>query len=150
HGMESAKRSIYLNINRAALNDNFAIFDYVDPASHIEQRPVTSVPSQSLFFLNNELVWKSSEKLGSDLADLSQDENQAILIAFKRVLGREPSSGELDRSKTFVVQAIEFWGVQIKPADGVDPQTHNKTLRSKALGSLVHSLFSLREFIWVE
>ena len=150
HGMESAKRSIYLNINRAALNDNFAIFDYVDPASHIEQRPVTSVPSQSLFFLNNELVWKSSEKLGSDLADLSQDENQAIFMAFKRVLGREPSTGELDRSKNFLAQATEFWSIEIKPTDGIDPQSYSKMLRSKALGILVHSLFSLREFIWVE
>ena len=131
-------------------NDNFAVFDYVDPASHIEQRPVTSVPSQSLFFLNNELVWKSSEKLGSDLADLSQDENQAIFMAFKRVLGREPSSGELDRSKNFLAQATEFWSIEIKPTDGIDPQSYNKMLRSKALGSLVHSLFSLREFIWVE
>lgn len=150
HGMESAKRSIFLNINRAALNDTFAIFDYVDPASHIEQRAVTSVPSQSLFFLNNEIVWKSSEKLGSDLVGISQDESQAIAIAFKRLLGREPSTSELTRSQTFVAQAIELWGSQIKPAQGVDQQTHRKTLQAKALGSLVHSLFSLREFIWVE
>jgi hypothetical protein len=148
--MESAKRSIFLNINRAALNDTFAIFDYVDPASHIEQRAVTSVPSQSLFFLNNEIVWKSSEKLGSDLVEISQDESQAIAIAFKRLLGREPSTSELTRSQTFVAQAIELWGSQIKPAQGVDQQTHRKTLQAKALGSLVHSLFSLREFIWVE
>ncbi|MBU6387097.1 MAG: DUF1549 domain-containing protein [Planctomycetes bacterium] len=150
HSMESPKRSIYLNINRAALNDTFAIFDYVDPASHIEQRAVTSVPSQSLFFLNNEIVWKSSEKLGNELAESSQDESQAISIAFRRLLGRDPKVEELARSQKYLAQAIEVWGSQIQPADGADPVAHRQSIRAKALASLVHSLFSLREFIWVE
>jgi hypothetical protein len=150
HGMESAKRSIYLNINRAALNDTFAIFDYVDPASHIEQRSVTSVPSQSLFFLNNEIAWKSSEKLGIELAQDSQDDSLSITTAFKQLLGREPSADELARSLTYLVQAIEVWGAQIQPAKDAPPEAHRMSVRAKALGSLVHSLFSLGEFIWVE
>ena len=150
HGMESAKRSIYLNINRAALNDTFAIFDYVDPASHIEQRSVTSVPSQSLFFLNNEIAWKSSEKLGIELAQGSQDDSLSITTAFKQLLGREPSADELARSLTYLVQAIEVWGAQIQPAKDAPPEAHRMSVRAKALGSLVHSLFSLGEFIWVE
>jgi hypothetical protein len=139
-----------LNINRAALNDTFAIFDYVDPASHIEQRAVTSVPSQSLFFLNNEIVWKSSEKLGNELAESSLDESQAISIAFRRLLGRDPRVEELARSQKYLAQAIEVWGSQIQPADGANPMAHQQSIRAKALASLVHSLFSLREFIWVE
>lgn len=150
HGMESAKRSIYLNINRAALNDTFAVFDYVDPASHIEQRAVTTVPSQSLFFLNNEIVWRSSEKMGGDLVEYSQDDTQAIRIAFRKVLGRDPSTQELESSERFISRAIEIWESQIQPTEGTDPAARRKSVRAKALGSLVHSLFSLREFIWVE
>lgn len=150
HGMESARRSIYLNINRAALNDTFAIFDYVDPASHIEQRAVTNVPSQSLFFLNNEIVWKSSERLGESIAQGSQDDEQAITTAFAQVLGRKPTDVELERSKVFIAQAMELWSAQVSPAEGVAVDAHRIAIRSKAMGSLVHALFSLREFIWVE
>jgi len=148
--MDSAKRSIYLNINRAALNDTFAIFDYVDPASHIEQRATTTVPSQSLFFLNNEIVWKSSEKLGQEISKSSQDNNQAIVVAFRQVLGREPTGLELERSNAFVIQAMEIWCSQIKAPEGTSSDSHRESMRAKALGSVVHSLFALREFIWVE
>ncbi|MEI6527060.1 MAG: PSD1 and planctomycete cytochrome C domain-containing protein [Planctomycetota bacterium] len=148
--MDSAKRSIYLNINRAALNDTFAIFDYVDPASHIEQRATTTVPSQSLFFLNNEIVWKSSEKLGQEISKSSQDNNQAIVVAFRQVLGREPTGLELERSNAFVIQAMEIWSSQIKAPEGTSSDSHRESMRAKALGSVVHSLFALREFIWVE
>ena len=149
-GMEGSRRSVYLNINRAALSDTFAIFDYVDPASHIEQRAVTTVPSQSLFFLNNEIVSKSSEKLGEHLASRSEDISQVIHLAFRRVLGRDPTVEEIERSGAFVVRAMEIWAGQIQPAQGVSEQTHRDSMRSRALGSLVHSLFALREFIWVE
>jgi len=149
-GMESSLRSVYLNINRAALNDTFAIFDYVDPASHIEQRAVTTVPSQSLFFLNNEIVSKSSERLGEQLASRSEDISQVIHLAFRRVLGRDPTLQELERSSAFVARAMEIWAGQIKPAEGVTEESHRASMRTRAIGSLVHSLFALREFIWVE
>ncbi|XZE53477.1 PSD1 and planctomycete cytochrome C domain-containing protein [Planctomycetaceae bacterium SH139] len=58
-------RTVYVNINRAALDEMFSTFDYVDPASHIAQRPVTTVPHQALFMMNHPVVHRAAKHLAA-------------------------------------------------------------------------------------
>jgi len=147
---EGPRRSIYLNINRAALDDLFSVFDYVDPASHIEQRPVTTVPSQALFFLNNPIVSTASETLGEQFAKSSQDDRESIDQAFRKVLGRAPSSREIDRSLSFLQLCVDALAEQSQATPATGVPVDKQQYRTAALSAFVHGLFSTREFIWIE
>jgi hypothetical protein len=147
---EGPRRSIYLNINRAALDDLFSVFDYVDPASHIEQRPVTTVPSQALFFLNNPIVSTASETLGEQIAKKSKDDGESIDQAFRNVLGRAPSSREIDRSLSFLQLCVDALAEQAQTNPPTGAPVDKQQYRTAALSALIHGLFSTREFIWIE
>lgn len=146
---EGPRRSVYLSINRAALEDTFSVFDYVDPASHIEQRAVTTVPSQALFFLNNAVVTTSAETLAIALAKESQDDREVIEKSYKILLGRGPTPREVERASQFFKMAAEILsesGGEAEPSAITDPSL----LRKEVIGAFVHGLFSAREFIWIE
>ena len=148
--IQSPKRTIYLSINRAALADMFSVFDYVDPASHIEQRPVTTVPSQALFLLNSDLVTNSSEWLGQKLAERSNEDRQAVGFAFLAILGRSPTDFELERSVTLLQQSTD--AIHQESAGPSTPPNEEQRiqLRPRALATLVRSLIASREFSWIE
>lgn len=132
-GLSSNKRTIYLTINRAALADMFSVFDYVDPASHIEQRPVTQVPSQALFLINSELVLQASETIARQIAAHSQDAAGQIDLAFVLMLGRHASEYERTRSALLIEQV----GIEDKRPEG-------------PLSALIRALISTREFVSIE
>ncbi len=138
--LDSPRRTLFLTINRAALPDLFSIFDYVDPASHIEQRSVTSVPSQALFLLNNDIVIQSSEALARRLLDRSSDVSYQIEMAFRITLAREPNAFELERSTRLLHDA----------AEDVSAVSSEDASRLAALSLLVRSLMATREFSWIE
>ncbi len=146
---EGPRRSIYLNINRAALEDTFSVFDYVDPASHIEQRSVTTVPSQALFFLNNSTVMDSAEKLAQFLVAESEDHRVVIEIGYMTLFGRKPTPKEVERALLFLEMATKTLG---ESGDGNEPvaTADVSSLRKKVVEAFVHGLFSAREFIWIE
>lgn len=132
-GLSSNKRTIYLSINRAALADMFSVFDYVDPASHIEQRPITQVPSQALFLMNSELVQRASEAIARELMTHSQDRVTQINLAFVLMLGRHASEFERTRSALLMDQV----GSQ-------DPRPE------APVSALVRGLLTTREFVSIE
>jgi hypothetical protein len=147
----SAKRSIYLHINRAALADMFSVFDYVDPASHIEQRPVTTVPSQALFLMNSDLVTTSADRLAESLQRASNDPMACIDAAYARILSRSPTDWERERMHSFLQQAHETL-VSESPAESQPPieDPAQDPIRRQALSAMVRALLACREFSWLE
>jgi hypothetical protein len=155
--MASSRRTLYLTINRAALHDLFSVFDYVDPASSIEQRPVTNVPSQALFFINSELVASAAEAIAKGVTDHSRDAMQQIEWAFRNLLSRSPSPYELRRSLLFIEEAEglakeERGGDGAADASGVGASAgaSAEEVRRMALAALVRGLMATREFSWME
>jgi len=131
--LASNKRSIYLTINRAALADLFSVFDYVDPASHMEQRPVTQVPSQALFLMNSQWVQQAGQAIARDVAAQTQDQSGQIERSYLQMLGRRPSPFERERSASL----LELIGKH-------DPQPE------APLAALVRSLIATQEFVSIE
>lgn len=66
HYARSPRRSIYQFINRSAVNDMFATFDYYDASSHVDERSNTTVPQQALFMLNSLLVEQHAQLLANN------------------------------------------------------------------------------------
>lgn len=80
------RRAVYGFVSRRRLDGMLALFDFPNPNNTSEQRMVTSVPLQKLFFLNSELVMQESEKLAARLEGESDQAKirQAYLILFDR------------------------------------------------------------------
>ncbi len=131
--LSSNKRSIYLSINRAALADLFSIFDYVDPASHIEQRPVTQVPGQALFLMNSEWVQRAGDAIAREVSTSTRDRTGQIEESFLLMLGRPPTANELQRSASLMEQVAT-----------IEPQPE------APLAALIRGLIATQEFVSIE
>jgi hypothetical protein len=102
-------------------------FDVDDGRTPCPLRAQTVTAPQVLFSMNDQLVERATTKLANRvLEESSGDIRQAAQLAFRKTIGRAPSSAELDRALTYV---------------GNDP--------SKMKG-LAWLLFNLDEFIFVK
>ncbi|PWU10641.1 MAG: hypothetical protein C5B51_03925, partial [Terriglobia bacterium] len=103
----SKKRTIY---NRAARNPNnlLTLFDYPDPNITSEQRTVTNVPLQGLFFLNSDLVQRQAEALVARLGpegSTDAENSQRIQRMYRAVLQRDATQAEISRGLQFLKKA---------------------------------------------
>ncbi len=98
---DAARRTVYLPINRAALEELFATFDYVDSAVSLEKRPVTTVPHQSLFMMNHRLAMYAGWQLAKRLESFSSDDRERLKFAYANCFSRLPTEQE-------TVLALEF------------------------------------------
>ncbi len=102
---DAPRRTVYLSIDRAALNELFSTFDYVEPANHIEQRPVTTVPGQALYLLNSPLVHRQAARIATELIELTADPETRVRQLWTRLHGRPPRDQDSQRMLRFVEEA---------------------------------------------
>ncbi len=107
-GTDSLRRTVYQKINRAALLDFLSTFDYVETANHLEQRPVTTVPNQALYLMNNPLVHDQAIRLSKSLQG---DRPERIDQIWRKLFGRPPHKEE-------VTMAVDFIADLPKDSDG--------------------------------
>jgi hypothetical protein len=100
--------------------------------------------------LNNPIVSTASETLGEQIAKSSQDDRESIDQAFRKVLGRAPSSREIDRSLSFLQLCVDALAEQSQATPATGVPVDKQQYRTAALSAFVHGLFSTREFIWIE
>ncbi len=110
----SNRRTVYAHIDRQNLPNLFRSFDFASPDTHSPGRPYTSVPQQSLFLMNSDLVSELSSGLGDRARQAATDEaavRSASAQLFRQVLGRLPAEEELQLLVNFVTsQAQEQTG----------------------------------------
>lgn len=108
---DALRRTIYLPINRAALHEMLAAFDYVESGVSVGQRNSTVVPHQSLFLMNHPFVRQQANELAKHLLDaitqhetrLSQENFvQRIQRAYLIIYNRLPDSTEFEFAKSFL------------------------------------------------
>ncbi len=104
-GMESKRRTVYLTINRAALFDLLSTFDYFEPANHIEQRSVSTVPSQALFLLNHSLVHEQANQFAQRLLETEPSNPARLTALWIKLYGRPPTDSDLQLASDFLDQA---------------------------------------------
>jgi hypothetical protein len=91
-------RSIYLPIVRDRLPEVLSLFDGADPVLITADRPTTTVPSQSLFLLNNAFVMRAADRL----LQSNGAEADRIREAFVRFYSRPPTAGEQAGAAAFL------------------------------------------------
>jgi hypothetical protein len=103
----SKKRTIYGRAARSPYS-LLTLFDYPDPNITSEQREVTNVPLQGLFFMNSDLIQRQADALLARLGPkgASDEESTArIQRAYRLLFQREPTQTEVHRGLEFLKKA---------------------------------------------
>ena len=95
-----ARRAVYGYIDRQFLPAVYRTFDFANPDMHTPARHLTSVPQQSLFFMNSPFVVERAEAVTADIGD----GDEAVRKLYGRLFQREPTPNEIERAMTFVKQ----------------------------------------------
>lgn len=142
---DAKRRAIYISINRAALYEMFSTFDYVETDNHIEQRPVTIVPSQALFMMNSPMVFESAKSLAGSVlsqssSDPAADQTPLLNVVFEKLFARQAQPAEVERSLQFLQEAEQLLSNV--------PDAAERRLQTWA--ALCRSLMASNEFVYVD
>jgi hypothetical protein len=106
---ELLRRSLYLPIIRNDLPPFLTVFDFADPDVVTGQRSVTNVPAQALLMLNSPFVRSASKNTVREMRKHSADANAQVTWLYLRLLGRRPTSLEIERAISFVGPDDSAW-----------------------------------------
>ena len=96
--IEESYRSVYVPVIRNEASRLFEAFDFPEPSETHGTREVTTGPSQALFMMNNEFVRNHATIAAERLMGSRQSDEERVRHAFRQVLSRDPSAGELTRA----------------------------------------------------
>ena len=113
-GSDNGRRTLYGHIDRSGLPTILRLFDFPSPDTHSPSRSQTTAPQQALYLMNNEFVRARAVDLATlalDGARSSGDESvdSVANALYQIVLGRSPTTEELDRCRQFVKSGQMGW-----------------------------------------
>jgi hypothetical protein len=129
----SPRRSVYLTIKRSQMIPLLQMFDVPEALQSIGERSVTTVPTQSLAFMNSPFVREAAQKLAARIRTKDGSIDEAYSIA----LSRRPTDSERARMESFIARQAESYGAT--PA-----------AREQALVDFCQLVLCLNEFIYVD
>ena len=127
----AGRRSIYLSVRRNFLSSFMLAFDSPIPFSTVGKRSVSNVPSQALILMNDPFVHQQSEKWSKKIISQYEDTRTRLDAMFWQALNRPPSSSELEECIGYLSS--------LPPTDS----------DSQKWASIAHSLWNVKEFVWI-
>ncbi len=135
-GPELWRRSVYAFVKRSVPNPLTEVFDAPPPSASCGRRNTTTVPTQALTLMNNELIRKSAVQFAQRvITEAGLDPAKQVERAYRLALGRDPTPAEKTRAADFLSHA---------------PDARGDALPVEGLTDLCHVLFTLNEFIYAE
>ncbi len=104
---KNRRRTVYGFVSRKKLDPLLAVFDFPNPNTTSEQRIVTHVPLQRLFFLNSPFVIRQAERLAGRLE--GPDARGKIRHAYRLLFSREPTAAEAEMGEAYVKNGTAAW-----------------------------------------
>ncbi|WP_299462435.1 PSD1 and planctomycete cytochrome C domain-containing protein [uncultured Gimesia sp.] len=96
-------RSIYLCLLRHSEPPELSAFDLPDSTKPVGKRNETTLPTQSLFLINNTFLIEQSQSFAKDiLSNPKRDDTGRVLLVYRRALNRAPESSELERALALI------------------------------------------------
>ncbi|MFP6857731.1 MAG: DUF1549 and DUF1553 domain-containing protein [Roseibacillus sp.] len=139
---ERRRRSVYMVSKRHLLLPLMTAFDFPNSEKPCGKRDVTTVAPQALALMNNHFVHGRSEALAQRVSEKSSHPNEALRIAWRTVLAREPKQAELSGTRAhYEAQLVHFQGVR---------EAAERTPAFLALASVCHVLLNSNEFLYVD
>lgn len=88
-------RSVYIPVIRDRVDPILDAFDFPDASLVTGLRETTNVAAQSLFFLNDDFVIDSADRMAKELMSVPGDDRDRIQAAFLATLSRRPRASEI-------------------------------------------------------
>ena len=98
----NSQRSVYLPVVRDNLPESLSLFDAADPSLVVAERPITTVPAQSLYLLNSPFMLRASEYAAEKLMKDTTTDTERIRAAYLQFFGRPPVEKELKAAGEFL------------------------------------------------
>jgi cytochrome c553 len=98
----NVNRSVYLPIIREQLPESLSLFDFPDPNGVAGERPVSTVPAQALYLLNNPFVIRQAEYAADRLRASSGSTADRVAGAYETFFARPPSDKETQAALDFL------------------------------------------------
>ena len=98
----NTRRSVYLPIIREQLPEALSLFDFPDPNGVSGERPVSTVPAQALYLLNNPFVIRQAESAADRLRASSGSTADKVARAYETFFARPPSAKEAQAALDFL------------------------------------------------
>ena len=129
---QAVERTLYLPVVRTGTQPGTArlrdVFDFPQPAQFTSKRSETTVPTQSLYLLNADLIRERGEDLAKTLLAIQEDDSARLARLWLRVLNRPITDAEREDALAFL---------QTSKAAGETP----------AWTELARALFGTNEFL---
>jgi hypothetical protein len=138
---DSSHRSIYLMTQRLKRHPYLALFDGADTNASTPRRLDTTVPTQSLFLMNDPFVHEQSAGLARRILAEEADNAARLRLAYEIVLTREPSPEDAAADQAFLAQYRQSLAASTIPADQRE---------LAAWSALVRTLLTRNDFLFVD
>ena len=134
------RRSVYGFINRDIIANLMSTFDASNPNACTAKRPETTVPQQTLFALNSDFIQDRAKRIASLTKQASFPTiDERIVAMIRRILGRTPSTMEVERAKGFIESDSA-----VLNAEGPTEDPERKWIQ------LAHAVMASNEFFFLD
>ena len=155
---DTRARSVYLMTQRLQRHPFLSLFDAPERNASFGQRTLTTVPTQALYFMNSPFVHEQSKSFALRLPALAaaqrDEETSAGLarVAYRVVLGREPTFSELERVQGFVSNYVDALQQETdsEPAAGAGAVVPSHEATVPVWAALARTLFASNEYMYVD
>jgi hypothetical protein len=133
------KRSIYLMVQRIKRHPFLALFDGADPNTSTAVRFGTTVPTQSLFFLNDPMIHQRADVWRDRLSSGTESFDQKISRALLEATGKPADEKDLVLAQHFRERYMQ----ELSGMDGAEAER-------QTLSAYLRSLFGSNAFLYVD
>jgi hypothetical protein len=97
----NVRRTVYGRVSRGRVNSLLKNYDFPDAMQSAGGRDLTITPLQQLFVMNSEFMHAAATQLAAEVASESDDAAR-LRSLFRKILGRDATTHELDRALGFL------------------------------------------------
>jgi hypothetical protein len=98
-------RSVYMAVLRDRIDPMLDAFDFPDASLGTGRRDATTIPSQSLYFMNDDAVIENADAMAERVRSHSTNLDERIEFAFLCSLSRKPRGEEIAIAKLYLASA---------------------------------------------
>jgi hypothetical protein len=148
-GPDLYRRGMYIVFRRATPYPMLLAFDAPDSTVACTRRERSNSPLQALTLLNDPVFFECAQAFGARLAEgTTRSFDERLTEAYRRALGRDPSSVERDRLKRFYEERVTAFAADSKAArNAAGKGTDERVAERAAWVATARILMNLDEFI---
>ena len=142
-GRSAPRRSLYVQVRRGQPLNMLATFDQPEMTPNCEERRMSTVATQALWFLNDDEIVRQADELARLLQRSSRSVDVQLHELFLRLFAADPTEAEVSQCRDYLARQVENFDT----GDGRRPEIDSS---HAALASLCQVLLGSNRFLYVE